>query len=198
MNSNAFGANAMAEIYLDIETQKIAEEVQGGWDNIRAFGLSVAVTWDGVNEFRDWYETDAGRLIGELRGFDRVVTFNGHRFDLEVLSVYGDVRELREKSLDILVDLKRRLGFRVSLQNLAQATLGKAKTASGLDAVKWWRSGDPALRQRVVDYCRMDVEILRDIVAFGRREGFVKVPSQGKELTVYVAWEVAGGQAGKQ
>jgi DEAD/DEAH box helicase domain-containing protein len=80
------------------------------------------------------------------------------------------------------------LGFRVSLQSLAQTTLGKAKTGSGLDAVAWWRSGDPALRQRVVDYCRMDVEILRDIVAYARREGFVRVSSQGKDVPVYVAW----------
>jgi DEAD/DEAH box helicase domain-containing protein len=178
----------MAEIYLDTETQRVADEVQGGWDNIRAFGLSVAVTWDATNGFREWYEPDAGRLIGELRAFDRIVTYNGLRFDLTVLSAYGDVREMEKKSLDLLQDLKRRLGFRVSLQNLAQATLGKSKTASGLEAVKWWRSGDPALRQRVVEYCRMDVEILREIVAHGRREGFVKVPSQGRELTVYVAW----------
>jgi DEAD/DEAH box helicase domain-containing protein len=183
----------MTEIYLDVETQHLADEVQGGWDNIRAFGLSVAVTWDASSGLRDWYEADAGRLIGELLAFDRVVSFNGLRFDLEVLSAYGDVGELRKKSLDLLLDLKRRLGFRVSLQNLAQATLGKAKTASGLEAVKWWRSGDPALRQRVVDYCRMDVEILRDIVAYGRREGFVKVPSQGRDLTVYVAWGEGNG-----
>jgi DEAD/DEAH box helicase domain-containing protein len=178
----------MAEIYLDVETQRLAEEVPGGWDNIRAFGLTVAVSWDKGQGFRDWFEQDAGRLIGELRAFDRIVTFNGVRFDLEVLSAYGDVRDLPRKTLDLLLDLRRRLGFRVSLQNVAQSTLGKAKTASGLDAVKWWRSGDPALRQKVVDYCRMDVEILRDIVAFARREGFVKVPSQGKDLTVYVAW----------
>jgi DEAD/DEAH box helicase domain-containing protein len=176
------------EIYLDVETQRLAEEVPGGWDSIRAFGLTVAVTWDAAHEFRDWYEADVGRLIDELKRFDRIVTFNGNRFDFEVLSAYGDVRPLREKSLDILVDLKRRLGFRVSLQHLAQATLRKQKTGSGLDAVQWWRSGDPALRQRVVDYCRMDVEILRDIVAQGRREGFVRVPAQGKELSVYVAW----------
>jgi DEAD/DEAH box helicase domain-containing protein len=178
----------MTEIYLDAETQRIADEVQGGWDNIRAFGLSVAVTWDEANGYREWYEPDAGRLIGELRAFDRLVTFNGLRFDLEVLSAYGDVRELHGKSLDLLQDLKRRLGFRVSLQSLGQATLGKKKTASGLEAVKWWRSGDPVLRQRVVDYCRMDVEILREVVAHGRREGFVKIPSQGRELPVYVAW----------
>ncbi len=37
---------AMAEIYMDAETQRVADEVEGGWENIRAFGLSVAVTWD--------------------------------------------------------------------------------------------------------------------------------------------------------
>lgn len=178
----------MVEIYLDTETQRLAEEVQGGWENIRAFGLSVAVTWDAANGYREWFEPEAGRLIGELSAFDRIVTYNGLRFDLPVLSAYGDVRELHKKSLDLLQDLRRRLGFRVSLQNLARATLGKGKTASGLEAVKWWRSGDPALRQRVVDYCRMDVEILREIVAHGRREGFVKIPSQGRDLPVYVAW----------
>jgi len=176
------------EIYLDVETQRIAEEVPGGWDNIRAFGLALAVTWDGANGYREWYETEAGRLIGELCAFERIITFNGLRFDFEVLSAYGDVRELRGKSLDLLQDLKRRLGFRVSLQNLARATLGTGKTGSGLDAVKWWRSGDPALRQRVVEYCRRDVEILQEIVAFGRREGFVRIPSQGRNLPVYVAW----------
>lgn len=183
----------MTEIYLDAETQRLAEEVDGGWNNIRAFGLSVAVTWDATNEFREWYETDAGRLIGELRAFDRIVTFNGQRFDLEVLSAYGDVRELRAKSLDLLRDLKRRLGFRVSLQSLAQATLGRSKTGSGPEAVSWWRSGDPALRQRVVDYCRKDVELLRDLVAHGRREGFVRVPSQGRDMTVYVGWGAGSG-----
>ena len=178
----------MKEIYLDVETQRLADEVQGGWDNIRAFGLSVAVTWDADHDFREWYEDDAVPLIGELSCFERIVTFNGDRFDLEVVSAYGDVAALRPKSVDILRDLKRRLGFRVSLQAVAQATLGRQKTGSGVDAVTWWRSGDPILRRRVADYCRMDVEILRELMVYGRREGFVKVPSRGKELTVFVAW----------
>ena len=178
----------MSEIYLDVETQRLADEVQGGWDNIRAFGLSVAVTWDAAHDFREWYEDGAVRLIGELSAFERIVTFNGDRFDLEVLSAYDDVAALRQKSVDVLRDLKRRLGFRVSLQSVAQSTLGRQKTGSGVDAVTWWRSGDPILRRRVADYCRMDVEILRELVVYGRREGFVKVPSRGKELTVFVAW----------
>lgn len=180
----------VTEIYLDVETQRLSSEVQGGWNNIRAFGVSVAVTWDEPAGFRDWYEADVVRLIEALAAFDRVITFNGNRFDLEVLAAYGDVTALRAKSLDVLKDLERRLGFRPKLQDVAEVTLGKQKTGSGPEAVKWWRSGDPALRQRVVDYCRMDVEILREVVAHGRREGFVKVPSQGKDRTVFVAWGV--------
>jgi len=176
------------EIYLDVETQRLSSEVQGGWDNIRAFGLAVAVTWNEPEKFREWYEGDATALIEELGRFDRVVTFNGIRFDLEVLSAYGNVRALRDKSLDILKDLERRLGFRPKLQDVARATLGKVKTGSGPEAVLWWRSGDPSLRQRVVEYCRMDVELLEGLVAHGRREGFVRVPSRGKDQTVYVAW----------
>lgn len=178
----------MSEIYLDVETQRLSNEVPGGWNNIRDFGLSVAVTWNDPVGFREWYEGDAARLIEEMGTFDRVVTFNGVRFDLEVLAAYGDVQRLREKSLDILKDLERRMGFRAKLQDVARSTLGKDKTGSGIDAVAWWRSGDPALRRRVVDYCRMDVELLRDLVAHGRSQGFVKVPSLGKDRTVYVAW----------
>ena len=178
----------MSEIYLDVETQRLSNEVQGGWNNIQAFGLAVAVTWNDPGGFREWYEGDAAGLIEEMGTFDRVVTFNGLRFDLEVLAAYGNVRLLRDKSLDILKDLERRLGFRAKLQDIARATLRKDKTGSGPEAVTWWRSGDPVLQRRVVDYCRMDVELLRDIVAHGRREGFVKVPSLGKDRTVYVAW----------
>jgi DEAD/DEAH box helicase domain-containing protein len=176
------------EIFLDVETQRLSGEVPGGWNNIRGFGLSVAVTWNDPVGFREWYEGDAARLIAELETFDRLVTFNGVRFDLEVLAAYGSVGLLRDRSLDILKDLERRLGFRAKLQDIARATLGKVKTGSGPDAVTWWRSGDPVLQRRVVDYCRVDVELLRDIVAHGRREGFVRVPSSGKDRTVYVAW----------
>jgi hypothetical protein len=48
----------VTEIYLDVETQRLSSEVQGGWNNIRAFGVSVAVTWDEPAGFRDWYEAD--------------------------------------------------------------------------------------------------------------------------------------------
>jgi DEAD/DEAH box helicase domain-containing protein len=160
------------EIFLDVETLRLSHEVAGGWSNIRGFGLALAVTWDEQHSFRAWFETDAAGLLAELAAFAQVVTFNGDRFDLEVLSAYGATQILREKSFDVLADLHRRLGFRVKLDDLAQATLGSKKSGSGLDAVQWWREGNV---EKVRKYCEMDVQILREIVAHGRQHGYVVV-----------------------
>ena len=177
------------EIYLDTETQRAAGEVPGGWNNIPGFGLAVAVTWDSTAGFREWFEDQVPALVNVLAAAERVVTFNGERFDFPVLSAYAPVEALYGKSFDVLVDLKRRLGYRVSLQSLAQATLGRSKSGTGMEALLLWRSGDPGKRRQVVEYCQRDVELLRDCVAFGRREGYVRVPAlPEKLLTVYVSW----------
>jgi hypothetical protein len=70
-----------SEIYFDVETQKLSHEVPGGWSNIQAFGLAVAVSWDEAHQFRVWFELDAQNLIAELETFDRIITYNGERFD---------------------------------------------------------------------------------------------------------------------
>jgi DEAD/DEAH box helicase domain-containing protein len=171
-----------SEIYLDTETLKLAEQVPGGWSSIPDFGLSVAVTWDADNQFRVWYEGDAPRLIEEMSRFDRVITFNGERFDFQVLSKYGDVRPLYPRSLDLLAHLKQSLGFRVKLESLAQGTLGQGKAGAGELAVEWWHSGQ---RDKVVAYCRQDVQLIVDIVRFARANGYVRIPPA---RTVAVNW----------
>lgn len=162
----------VSEIFLDVETLRLSHEVEGGWSNIRSFGLALAVTWDQPHSFRVWFERDAAALLNELAVFARVVTFNGDRFDLEVLSAYGATQSVRKKSFDVLADLHRKLGFRVKLDDLAHSTLGSKKSGSGLDAVQWWRDGNV---EKVRKYCEMDVQFLRDIVAHGRQHGYVVV-----------------------
>jgi DEAD/DEAH box helicase domain-containing protein len=156
--------------------------VQGGWSNIRAFGLAVAVTWDKDHGFRRWYEEAAADLINELENFTHVVTFNGNRFDLEVLRAYAPVDGLRKRSFDVHELLYGLLGHRVKLDQLARDTLGATKTGDGLQAVEWWRAGQ---KDRVAKYCEQDVAILRDIVAHVRTKGYVIVSSR----QVRVSWE---------
>jgi len=170
------------EVYLDIETLRLSHEVEGGWGNIRAFGLAVAVTWDKEHGFRRWFEADATRLVSELESFTHVVTFNGNRFDLEVLRAYAPVEGLRQRSFDVHEMLHKQLGHRVKLDQLARDTLGTAKSGDGLQAVEWWRAGQ---KDRVAEYCEQDVAILRDVVEHGRAKGYVVISSR----QVRVAWE---------
>ncbi len=163
------------EIFFDIETLRLSHEVDGGWANIARFGLAVAVTWDAQNLFRRWFEGDATALIFELAQHDRIISYNGDRFDFEVLSAYQSVHHLRGKSFDLLVDLNRRLGHRVKLDDVARETLGNQKTGNGMDIVQWWRDGR---KEEVCKYCENDVQLLVDLMEFARKNKYVVVKAQ--------------------
>lgn len=160
------------DIFFDIETLRLSHEVEGGWSNIARFGLAVAVTWDAGNRFRRWFEPDVKALIYELGRFARIVSFNGDRFDFEVLRGYHPVGNLVPKSFDLLADLHRRLGFRIKLDDLARETLGHQKSGNGLEIVQWWREGR---KEEVCKYCENDVQLLVDLVEFARRKKYVVV-----------------------
>lgn len=174
-----------SEVYYDIETQKSADEV-GGWDNIRLMKVSVAVSYSETDGFRRWMESDVPEMIRYLGTFERVISFNGDRFDAVVLSAYGDVSPLRAKSMDLLVDLKGRLGHRLTLDSLAKATLKVGKTADGLQALRWWKEGKI---EEIARYCQADVKVLVDLVAFARANGYVLFEDKFTgERRVPVSW----------
>lgn len=177
-------------LVLDVETQYLSNEVSGGWNAVDKFRVAVVVSWDEKNGMRQWFEEDCPRLLEELRRFSPIVTFNGENFDFKVLSAYGTVDFLYAKSTDMLPILSRKLGFRVKLETVARATLGVGKTGSGTESVDWWRSGDPVQRQMVIDYCKKDVELTRDLYLFGKKHGYVLVEDfkSGTRRNVQVSW----------
>jgi len=90
-------------------------------------------------------------------------------------------------TLDIMDDLFRTLSFRVSLDAVARATLGDTKSASGIQAVEWWRSGE---LDKLVEYCKMDVDVTRRIYDFGCENGYVQYFSRlGSKQRVKVNWK---------
>ena len=166
-------------VVFDLETLHLSHEVRGGWRNIRDFGLAVGVTIDEHGQQHVWHEPEAQDLIDYLAEHPRVVGFNSRRFDLTVLSAYGDVSVLRERSFDVLLELQsvtgRRKGMR--LQDIAGAMFGEAKSLSdGTEAVHLWRTGRPEDRRRVIDYCAQDVVLTKRILEFGVDNGYVLVP----------------------
>jgi DEAD/DEAH box helicase domain-containing protein len=178
----------MNVVVFDLETQNLFEDV-GGRYNTRALKMSCAVTWSSVrNDFAVYWEKDIPALLAELKSAGRVVGFNIKSFDYEVLRPYAPEERLQFlPTLDILDDLFRSLGFRLKLEAVARATLGEAKTASGLEAVRWWREGQLDL---LAEYCRADVDITRRIYEFGCANGYVNYFTRlGSKQKVPVKWK---------
>jgi len=177
-------------VYFDLETQKTFDEV-GGRNNIAALKFACGVTWStSRNDFAVYWESDVPALMAELKAADRIVGFNVINFDYEVLRAYmpTDAYAFRAiRTTDMLADIFRALGFRLSLDSLAKATLGETKTADGLQSVEWFRNGE---LDKVVEYCKADVDITRRVYEFGRQNGFVHYYSKlGSKLKVKVSWK---------
>ncbi len=175
-------------VFFDLETQKLFEDV-GGRDPGR-LRLACAVTWSTVrNDFAVYWERDVAALIAELKTAGLVVGFNVKGFDYEVLKPYAPAGQLAYlPTLDLMDSLYRRLGFRLSLDALAKATLGAEKTADGVQSVAWFRAGE---LDKVAEYCKADVDITRRVFEFGRDNGFVYYLSRlGSRQKVLVNWKV--------
>jgi len=118
-------------------------------------------------------------LLAQLRKLELVVGFNIKRFDYQVLSAYTDMDFRRIPTLDLLEKVKEQLGYRLSLDHLASTTLDAGKTADGLDALRWWKEGKMA---KILEYCRSDVAITRDLYRFGCQNGYLLFQNKAKQI----------------
>ncbi|OGW02627.1 MAG: DEAD/DEAH box helicase, partial [Nitrospinae bacterium RIFCSPHIGHO2_02_FULL_39_82] len=148
-------------VYFDLETQRSADEV-GGWDNKHLMKMAVAVVYDSLDEkFYTYLESDVEGLVNKLLLADLVVGFNILNFDFAVLQPYTTVDlKNRVRCFDILKDVWDRLGYRVSLNQIAKSSLKIEKSGNGLLSLQWFKEGKMA---QIIEYCIKDVEITRDV-----------------------------------
>lgn|SRR5574341_27343 len=177
----------MNDIFFDLETQHSFQEV-GGRENTRLLRVSVAVTFStAANAFKAYTEKDVAALIADLKAAERVIGFNLLQFDYQVLKYYTQERLSDLPTLDLLEDVYNKLGFRVGLDALVNATLGANKSADGLDAIRWFREGKI---DQLIAYCRDDVTITRQLFESGRDNGCVYfIDRDGQRKKINVAWK---------
>ena len=138
--------------YLDLETQKSAEEVSGR-DKTRDMRTRLGMTYPTA---RGGYRVDGDREVNdmpkELQRADRVVGSNHLRFDHEVLQG-GTVTDLSQlPTLDMLVVLHEQSG----LDLIAETTFGMNKTSEGLQALEGFEHGKTAGDRRILEqYARV-------------------------------------------
>jgi len=174
-------------VYFDLETQQSFRDVE---NRLERMTMSLAVTYSTADQkYEIFPESRADALVDRLRRADLVVGFNVFNFDYRVLMSYTifDLPNLIP-TRDLLVDIERSLGHRLSLDTVAQASLGIGKTGDGLDAIRWFREGRLA---EVAEYCCYDVKVTRLVHEFGAKNGHVLYTDRaGKIQQAAVQWEL--------
>jgi DEAD/DEAH box helicase domain-containing protein len=160
----------MRKIILDIETRNLFQDV--GTNDPKDLDISVVCIYDSeTDSYKSFLQENLGQLWPILETADMLITFNGDHFDIPLLDKYypGDLTKI--KSLDILKEVKKSLGFRLKLDSIAEATLGKKKSGHGLEAITWWKNGEI---DKIIRYCTDDVRITKEVYEYAMKNGVLK------------------------
>lgn len=174
-------------VFLDLETQQSFDDVGGHYpENLN---MSLAVTYDYRSLYRHWEEDDVSSLIDYLNQFTYIIGYNLFEFDYKVLGSYqqvdDDVMDLLEnKTIDFLTLIEEEIGTRISLDDIAKATLNKKKSGSGLKAIKLWRAGEIGKLKR---YCEDDVKLTVSLFEYVQQNQCIYYTSYGDKTEISIA-----------
>ncbi|MBU2566059.1 ribonuclease H-like domain-containing protein [Patescibacteria group bacterium] len=147
------------EIVLDIETQNTFQDIGTYKASLLSISL-IGVYFYETDTYETFLEADLPKLWPRLERGSRVIGYNLFGFDYPCMQSYytGDIMKL--PTIDIMLEIEKRIGFRVKLDSVAQATLGIGKSGDGLMAVEYWRNGEI---DKLRDYCLQDVKVTKDV-----------------------------------
>ena len=173
----------MNQLVLDLETKHSFDEVGGR--HLRAeLGVSIVGVYHYKNEcFNGYRENDFARLEAELRAADLIIGFNLVAFDWPGLA--GTLGEwvLDLPTRDLMIEVQKSLGHRLSLDAIAQETLGSSEVGSGLDALEYYRQQNWGELER---YCLEDVRLTRDLYEYALKHGQLLYQKKGKQEVIKI------------
>src|SRR3989344_175211 len=184
----------MRKITFDLETKNFFQDV--GSNDPTALDISVVCIHDSEDDqYRSFLEQDFKNLWPILEQAGMLITWNGDHFDIPLLNKYypGDLTQI--KSLDLMKEVQKILGRRLKLYTVGEATLGRAKSGHGIEAVEWWRNGEI---DKVIRYCIDDVRLTKDLYDYALLNRHLKYRDLGavKEIGVDpTLWETPQAHA---
>ena len=172
----------MLEVVLDVETKQTFDDVGGFFPEklgISFVGVFVRHGHGDSGEYQSYFEADLPKLFPLLEEADVVIGFNIDHFDIPTFSHYYQGNLNNIPTLDLMLRIQKNTGHRIGLDAVAQETLGTGKTGDGLDAIRYYHSGDLTSLEK---YCLNDVKVTRDIYDYGLKYGKVKFRNKWNRL----------------
>lgn len=174
------------KLVLDIETQNSFQDI-GGKSNLNLLKISlVGAYWYGDNQYYTFLEDELDKLLPFLQAAKLVIGFNLNGFDYPILQSYLKSFNFSGlKTLDILDETQRYLGYKIKLQNIARGTLKLGKSGTGLDAIEFWQQGR---LEELKKYCLQDVEVTKNIYEYGAQHKQIIFKGLWGTYTIPVNW----------
>lgn len=168
------------EVVLDIETRNTFQEVGAYNPSLLQISLIGTYFYE-TDTFETFLVEDLPKLWPRLERADRIVGYNLLGFDYPCMQTYYTGNLSKLPTLDLMVELEKRIGFRLKLDDLAQGTLGIGKSGHGLMAVEFWKKGEI---EKLREYCLQDVRVTRDVYDYALQNGHVSYHDrQGQKQT---------------
>ncbi len=182
------------EVFFDVETKSLFRDITTS--DPGGLGISIVSVYKRIlddtlreisGEMKSFWEKDLPEMWELFRDATRVVGFNTVKFDNPALAPYAPADFKTLPHFDIMAHVRQSLGRNLSLATLAQYSLGRDKIDSGLNAVTYYRQGDPESLAKLKMYCEDDVRITRDLYDYGLKNKYLKYMDQWntvKELPI--------------
>lgn len=150
----------LKKIVLDLETQKSFDEVGGRGKN-HLLKISVVGVYDySTDRYQIYEEHELPHLASLLQTADQIIGFNIKNFDFAVLQPYLNFNVNDLPYFDLLEEIAKAIGHRISLESVAQGTIGAGKSGNGLQALLYYRNGRMDLLKK---YCLDDVKVTKEV-----------------------------------
>lgn len=178
------------KIVFDIETKTPIPDFGEG--TIEELEVSVVGMYSyDDDEYSVFMEEDFPKLEKIMKNAGLLIGFSSKGFDVPVLNKYFKFNLAAVPHYDILEEIKKSWGRRISLGLLGEANLGLKKTGHGLEASEWWEKGEI---EKLKEYCKQDVKITKEIFDLIRKQGHLWIPQRntpemGKVVLEYIERE---------
>jgi len=174
-------------VVLDLETQKSFKEIGKG--KLEKLKVSTVGIYDYLtDQYVAYEEKDLIQLEKRFQDIGLIIGFNIRRFDMPVLAPYLFTSVEQLPQLDLLEEIQKVRGHRVSLDSVAAPTLNQRKSGTGVEALVLFRENR---MEELKKYCLDDVRLTKDIYEYGCREEKILFTSTKdyKTYEVPVCWK---------
>jgi hypothetical protein len=170
-------------VVIDLETKHTFRD----FSEPEKLGITVLAIFNYKDNSKNIFtEKEINNLFPILENCSYIIGFNINSFDLPVLQAYypGNIKHF--KTLDILDEIKKILGRRLSLNDTIRATLGKKKTGHGLQAIDLYREGK---WEELKKYCLDDVMLTKELFDYGVSNKKIYFLNENGKVGIDVNWK---------